>query len=216
MRLRGAFADADFRAQIALEPGLSFSLGNWQAHATEKVRTLLTDFYRELPTGIQVTSSDLLFSIDLWLALNEPGFCRVTADDSYAGQDIIPNLFLFSTQRKFRSTIGLLSEDDTALCLLMRPPGFSVSIQEDCNAQNSPFELFLRIYADNIGKGDALAQHMIAQLSAWDKAGRPSEAGFLSNGRLRIKVYPPDKDYTPTEKEMVIDKKWTKMVLNWA
>ncbi len=182
----------------------------------EKVRTLLTDFYRELPTGIQVTSSDLLFSIDLWLALKEPGFCRVTAEDSYAGQDIIPNLFLFSTQRKFRSTIGLLSDDDTSLCLLMRPPDFSVPMQEDCNVKNSPFELFLRLYGDNTDKGDALAQHMIVQLAAWDKAGRPSEAGFLSNGGLQIKAYPPDRDYLLTEKEMVIDKKWTKMVLKWG
>jgi protein-L-isoaspartate(D-aspartate) O-methyltransferase len=213
MKLRGAFADSDVRAQIGLELGLSFALGNWQAHTPEKIRTVLSSSYRELPTGIQVNSSDLLFSIDLWLSLNEPGFCRVTAEGNYAERNIVPDLFLFYTQRKFRSTIGLLADDDTALCLLMRPPGFSSPPQEDRSAQNAPFELFLRLYGDNAG---ALAQHMIAQLAAWDMAGRPNEAGFLSNQNLQISAYPPNWDYTPTEKEMIIDKKWTKLVLNWG
>jgi protein-L-isoaspartate(D-aspartate) O-methyltransferase len=212
MKLRGAFADSDVPTQIALESGLSFALGNWQAHATEKVRTLLTGPYREVPTGVQVTSTDLFFSIDLWLSLKEPGFCRVTAEDEYAERDFVPDLFLFYTRRKFRSTIGLLSNDDTALCLLMRPPGFAPPPQEDRSAQNSLFELFLRVYGPN----DALVQHMIAQFATWNSAGRPNEAGFLSGGGLQIKAYPPDRDYTPTGKAMVLDKKWTKLVLNWA
>jgi protein-L-isoaspartate(D-aspartate) O-methyltransferase len=216
MKLRGAFADSEVPAQIALEPGLSFALGNWQTHATEKVRTLLTSSQREVATGVQVTSSDLFFSLDLWLALKEPEFCRVTAEGDYAERSIIPSLFLFNTQRKLRSSIGLLSGDDTSLCLLMRPPSFNPPEVEVRNAQTQPFELFLRLYGDNDDNNEALAQHMIAQLAAWDMAGRPNVAGFLSNGGLHIKVYAPDKDYIPTEKEIVIDKKWSKLVLEWG
>jgi protein-L-isoaspartate(D-aspartate) O-methyltransferase len=216
MKLRGAFVDTEFPTQIALEPGLSFALGNWLAHATEKVRALLNGPYREIPTGIEAAYGDLFFSLDLWLSLKAPGFCRVTAEDECAERDLIPNLFLFYTQKRFRSSIGLLSDDDRSLCLLMRPPGFSLPEAEDRSAQNQPFELFLRLYGENEENSDALAEHMLAQLVAWNIAGRPNVAGFLNTGGLHIKVYPPDADYTPTEKEMVIEKKWTKLVLRWG
>ncbi|PYN54271.1 MAG: hypothetical protein DMD94_15480, partial [Candidatus Rokuibacteriota bacterium] len=44
---------------------------------------------------------------------------------------------------------------------------------------------------------------------AWDAAGRPTSSG------LRIRALPIDATYTPNAAEHVVEKRWTRLVLDW-
>jgi hypothetical protein len=73
----------------------------------------------------------------------------------------------------------------------------------------APFELFVRCF----GRGEALAQDLLARVQAWSSAGRPSEE------RMRIMAYPrhvPCVRPTPLEDERVIQKLWTQMIVHWV
>jgi len=59
------------------------------------------------------------------------------------------------------------------------------------------------------GADGSLAQRLIAQIQAWDAAGCPSSDG------LRIRAYRKDCDYVPSEGEIVVEKRWTQLVLDW-
>ncbi len=39
--------------------------------------------------------------------------------------------------------------------------------------------------------------------------------GLPAQGNLRIRAYPRDQNYTPSRQELVIDKQWTRLVLDW-
>jgi len=52
-------------------------------------------------------------------------------------------------------------------------------------------------------------QRLIDQMVAWDAAGRPATSG------LQIRAYPRDSDYAPSPAEIVILKRWTRLVLSW-
>lgn len=68
-----------------------------------------------------------------------------------------------------------------------------------------PFDLFVRTFGTN----DALAERVIGQIKAWDAAGRPHPKD------VRIRAYPKDTGYSPSEGELVVDKPWSRFVLNW-
>jgi hypothetical protein len=113
----------------------------------------------------------------------------------------VPLLFEYTGASRSRFTHGL--SQDTSLCFLMRPPDWSPP-QEQSPAPAS-FELFVRSF----GPDQTLAQRLIDQVTAWDRAGRPTSE------ELRIKVYPSDTFYVPAANESVVEKRWTRLVLNW-
>jgi hypothetical protein len=59
------------------------------------------------------------------------------------------------------------------------------------------------------GPDDSLAQGLVTQIQAWDAAGRPSF------DRMHIRAYPKDSGYTPAEGEIMLEKPWTKLVIEW-
>ena len=91
----------------------------------------------------------------------------------------------------FYWTEGLAAGD--VLALLHRDPD-----------QAPPCELQVRGYG-NASVSDRLLQ----RIADWDAAGKPTGQD------LRVKIYPMDADYAPSEREIVVPKRHTKMVLEW-
>ena len=66
-------------------------------------------------------------------------------------------------------------------------------------------ELLIRSF----GPDESLAHRLIEQVATWDAAGRPL------TGALRIRAYPPDTGEAPMAGEIVLQKEWTRLVLDW-
>ncbi len=161
---------------------------------------LLTQPTRDRSTAVQVRPGEF-WNLNLWLALHEADFCSLMAEGDLAKRGLVPDLFSISSQTKFCSTVGLVGKAD--LCLLIRSPH-----QPPATAQadgKDPFELQVR----SIGPDDSLAQRLVAQVAAWDAAGRPATE------RLHIRAYPQESKHTPSASDLVIQKRWTQLVLNW-
>jgi hypothetical protein len=76
----------------------------------------------------------------------------------------------------------------------------------DGGDDGSSFEVFGRSY----GPDASLAEYLIERIRQWDAAGRPPD-----EQKLRIRIYPPDTDYTPLPNEIVFDRRITRLVIDW-
>lgn len=199
MMLRGAFAGPETRLALGPEPGLNVTLDDRSQINAEAIYQALVGPSRDLATNTQATSSDDLFSgLSLWLALHEPGFCWLSAEGPWVERGIVPELLRWSSLNKPITTIGLLS--DTGACVLARSPE-----PPQAGPDAAAFELRVRQF----GPDDALTQRLIDRLAAWDAAGRPSIEG------LRIAAYPNDAHGAPAGHAIVVEKRWTRLVLAW-
>jgi hypothetical protein len=117
----------------------------------------------------------------------------------------VPPLIGIDGKQKLAGTVALLNE--TGLAALMRPPGHSVVLLpvDKLFSGDQPFALFVRQF----GSDASIAQRLITQTRAWDAAGRPS------SDEMHVRVYPKDREYGSAEGEFVIDKQWTKLVIEW-
>ncbi|MGH2403812.1 MAG: hypothetical protein ACRDGN_05030, partial [bacterium] len=140
---------------------------------------------------------------DHWLAFREPGFCSVSALGEAADRGVVPDLYRWSGSTvKVALTSGVVG--DRALCLFVRPPDVPSAAGTDPEWR-ATFELYVRTY----GSDDALADRVVEHVRAWDTAGRPSKEG------LRIRVFPKEAGYRPSDGELVVDKQWSRLVLDW-
>jgi protein-L-isoaspartate(D-aspartate) O-methyltransferase len=196
--LRGVAAGPETVVQLGPEPGPLISTEADDQVDLKRTYQLLAGPGRDWPTGVQVTSADLWGGLGLWLAINGTGFCRLWAEGTVAERGIVPSCL---REGKRASTIGLLGERH--LSVLMRPPGKNPPTDGENLSQ--PFELFVRAY----GPDEALAHRLVEHVAAWDAAGRPSTRG------LRIRALPRDAEYLPSGGEVVIEKRWTRLVLDW-
>jgi hypothetical protein len=96
---------------------------------------------------------------------------------------------------------------ETGLAALMRAPDQPAPLldRDGLMTSDPPFALCVRQF----GPDESLAQRLIALIQAWDGAGRPS------SDRLHIRAYRKDRDYVPSEGEIVVEKRWTQLVLDW-
>ena len=107
-------------------------------------------------------------------------------------------------ERTGRISMQQLDESSRADLLLALAPGECAPTE---NSEDAFSELFVRNYGS--GESDALAQRLIEQVRAWDAAGRPAAEC------LRIRAYPQHVDYVPSPSETVVEKRWTRLVLDW-
>jgi protein-L-isoaspartate(D-aspartate) O-methyltransferase len=202
MRLRGAFAASeDTSLKLGPEPGLRISLTGEHECDAEAIYTLLASPARDRSTGVVAKPGEVWGGLSLWLATREPALCNLSAEGELANSGIVPYLFGWKGQRMWRATKGVLGE--ASLALLMQPNGQPPA---PGTPRDSAFELFVRSF----GPSDAPAQRLIDQVAAWDAAGRPATSG------LHIRAYPHDREYAPSPGELVIPKRWTRLVLSWA
>jgi len=202
MTLQGAFAKPQDIISFGPEPGLSISVNDGVKVNRDVVYGLLSGPSEDQPSGVYANPGEVVFGgLALWLSLREPGLCRLSAEGQSAERGIVPCFLAIQAIQKVCGTIGLLG--DEGLCVFVRPSGSDSSSEQPDGSQT--LELFVRSYRS----GTEIAKRLIEQTRAWDAAGRPS-----SNG-LRIRAYPKDTDYVPSTDEYVIDKRWTKLVLDW-
>jgi hypothetical protein len=70
-------------------------------------------------------------------------------------------------------------------------------------AYDLPFALFIRQFGPN----DLVTQRLIAEIQAWNAAGRPAIE--------KIRAYPRNSQYRPSKNEAMIERQWTKLILEW-
>ncbi|MDQ5854177.1 MAG: methyltransferase, FxLD system [Chloroflexota bacterium] len=212
MMLRGAFAAPETHMKLGPEPGLGLIVDDHSLSLVDAdiVYESLAGSSSDRPAALEVTQPELWRGVAPWLFWHEPGFCVLGAEGEPASRGIVP--FLLGRPGKSYGTFGLLSA--ASLALLMLPPDRVPPVEATDAAPPPPteppdpppsFELLVRSFGPDVG----LAERMIEQIRAWDAAGRPDEE------QLRIRVNGHDSAYVPSASESVVEKRWTRIVLNW-
>jgi len=195
MPLRGIDAGPQVHFSLGGEPGLVLGIGASRPVDVDAVYRLLTGPFEDLPTQMRATVGELWGGVSLWLALQAPTMCSLTAAGDAAARAVIPSPF--SASPGYRASVGLLEE--TGLCLLARSPEDTVPSAE------ARFGLAIRTF----GAGRDLARRLVDLLHSWDEAGRPSTRG------LRITAYVQDFPPTTAPSALIIYKPGTRLVLHW-
>jgi protein-L-isoaspartate(D-aspartate) O-methyltransferase len=206
MPLRGDFASIFSKPlQLGPEPNLILEpLGEF-AIDSNTVYDLLIGSSTDWPAGVEVTAWDVLMgSLWTWLALHESHLCKLSARDEMVERNIVPPLFGVDGKQKLTGTAILL--DETGLAALMRPPDQPVPLVPiDQVFAPVAFPLYVRQF----GADTSIARRLIGQIQAWEAAGRPSFEG------MRIRAYPKDAEFLLSEGEFLIEKQWTRLIIDW-
>jgi hypothetical protein len=93
----------------------------------------------------------------------------------------------------------------------MRPPDqlLPMITLEQGFIPNSPATQPFPLYIRQFGPDRSITERLAAQIRDWKAAGSPSSE------TMKIRVYRGDSDYQPSEGEMVVEKQWTKLVIEW-
>jgi protein-L-isoaspartate(D-aspartate) O-methyltransferase len=209
MPLRGAFAVAPGDVQLGPEPGLSLFVENAGRVDAGNVYTWLMTPARDHPLEVLLAPSELGDGLTTWLEAWEPGFCTLVANGELSRRGIVP--WLWGLPGKFCGTNGVLGPD--SLAVLMIPPDRvpAPGAAEPAPPPPSPpepprpLDLLVRDFGPDETAGRRLSEHV----RAWDAAGRPS------SDKLRIRAYPQPGEYPPGPHEAVVEKQWTRLVLDW-
>jgi protein-L-isoaspartate(D-aspartate) O-methyltransferase len=196
MRLRGAFAGPPTRVVLGGTPYLRIHVRDPLVVDPRAADDWLRGAAVDLPTGVKVTGREVYGGLVLWIALREPGFCWLEAAGSEADARSVPPLFV--AVGKYRSAVGVFEAGGAGF--YMRPPGDAF----EAEAAPRPFELYVRA----LGQGDGIARRLCRHAQVWDAAGRPGTDG------LRIRALPIDIAYEPAATEHVVEKRWTRLVLD--
>jgi len=207
IQLRGDFASTGSNpVQIGPDPDLYLETLNESSIDGDTVYGLLTGASRDWAVHVEVMLWDALIgNLWTWLALHEPRMCRLVAKGEMVDHDIVPHLIAVDAKQKSAQTGVLLGE--TGLVALMRPPDQPLRLlpMDKLFDSDSPFALYLRQF----GPDDSLTQGLLAQIQAWDAAGRPSF------DTMHIRAYRKDSEDLPSEGEIVLEKQWTKLMIEW-
>lgn len=201
MRMRGGMAEPATLMPLGPDPGLLLVFAETPFMVDpETLYRWLNDPYQDRATGVETGLREIWNSLSLWLALANQPHCTLSAQGDIVDKNIVPHLFSFDGESKWCSSSGLLGE--SGLALLMRPP--EPPAAESANESPPSFPLFARSF----GPDKTIAHRLVAQVQAWDAAGRPDIEG------LRIRAYPTGA-YTPAPGERVLAKQWYDFVLDW-
>jgi protein-L-isoaspartate(D-aspartate) O-methyltransferase len=170
----------------------------------DTVYDLLVGESKDWAVDIEVTGGDVLNgSLWTWLVFREPQARRLVAKGDMVEQNIVPPLIGFDGKERSAGTVVLL--DKAGLVALMRPPDQPLPLftQDKLVASDLPFALFIRQF----GANDLLTQRLITEIQAWNATGRPALE--------KIRAYPRNSQYIPSKNEVVIERQWTKLIIEW-
>lgn len=206
MLLRGEFALIPWKeVQIGPDPNLYVETESELLISTDTAYDLLTGESKDWPVNVEVTTWDVLNgNLWTWLALHEPPMCKLVAKGDMTERNIVPPLIGVDGKQKSAGTVVQLAK--TGIVALMRPSGQSTPfLPIDKLFTPEPFALFIRQF----GADDFIAQRLITQIQKWNAAERPSF------DRMRIRAYPKNSEYVTSKDEIVIEKQWTKLMIEW-
>lgn len=210
--LRGDFASTlSSRVQVGPDPELYIEPMEEFAIDSDVVYDLLTKPRRDWGAEVEVTAWDILGgSLLTWLALHEPHMCKLVAEDEMVERGLVPPVIGIHAKRQSSGTAVLLGQ--AGLAGLMRAPDqplpmvpFEKLFNPDSPA-TQPFALFVRQF----GTDESVTQRLLARIQAWKAAGCPS------SNTMHLRVYPRDADYKPAEGEILLEKPWTKLIIEWT
>lgn len=204
MRIRGEQAEPKSELALGPIPGLTLETNHVpDSVEPDVVFQWLTGASQDRSTAVQVTPRDIFSSLLLWFSLNEPRLCSLVAQDEAVDQGLVPPLLARTGKSRWLFTFAILAEG--GLSALMRSPDSFLPPDDRSDDPPPPFTLFVRSF----GPDNDLAQQLIDQVQAWDKANRPGVAG------LRIRAYPVAGGFTATANEQIITKRWHRFVIDY-
>lgn len=209
--LRGDFAaTSSNRIQLGPDPHLYIEAMDDFPVDGEAVYDLLTGAYKDWATELEVNLWDVFGGgLWTWLALHEPRICKLTAEGDLAEKNIVPPLVGVDGRQKLSSTAILLEQSGFAA--LIRPPTETFSLipfdklTGPDGSGNVPFRLFIRQF----GQDESIAQRLLKRIETWKLAGAPS------SNDMQIRAYPKDSNYARGENQILLEKQWTKLVIEW-
>lgn len=156
------------------------------------IERLVSGPSRDTPTGHAATITETFGGLYLWLALHDSRFVQLGSalDAGFP--------WILGLPGKLRLTAGLF--DASALCILTTGP--------DRPAATFADDRRLPLSVREFGDGE-LTRGLIDLVCAWDAAGRPGTSD------LRAVAYPAGARYDPSPGGVVIDKRWSRLVLSW-
>ncbi len=210
--LRGEFASGfPTRVQFGpdpnlyLEPMMDFSIDGDTAYR------YLTDMHKDWATDLEVKLWDVLGgSLWTWLALHEPQLCKLIATGDVTEESFVTPLIKIEAKQNSMGTPILV--DKTGLAALMRPPDEPVPVVpfEKLFAPDSPAEQPFSLFVRQFGSDESVAQRLLSLIREWKAAGSPS------SDTMHIRAYPKDFDYKPANGEILLEKQWTKLIIEWS
>jgi len=203
--LRGAFGAMPV-VPVSLGPTPQLDLITDGLVEAEQLYAALVGPHRDDAVGVAITPREV-WGLRLWLALHERHFCDLSARGDSAGQDRVP--FFMGQPGAVVATVGLCVA--ATLSLVTYKPDQAPVADEPFNPDRSRV-LMTRTF----GVDGELAQRLIAQIIAWEQAGRPfafDERWTVAGPRLR--VYARDAAYVPSLYEAIIEQRSAQLVFNW-
>jgi protein-L-isoaspartate(D-aspartate) O-methyltransferase len=205
MPLRGDFAAMPpNEIQIGPDANLYIESEDELLINRDTVHDLLVGESKDWAVDIEVTGGDVLHgSLWTWLVFREPQARKLVAKGDMVEQNIVPPLIGIDGKERSASTVVLL--DKAGLVALMRPPDQPLPLftLDKLVASDLPFALFIRQF----GANDLLTQRLITEIRAWNATGRPAVE--------KIRAYPRNSQYIPSKNEVVIERQWTKLIIEW-
>ncbi len=207
--LRGDFALAlPNRIQVGPEPGLFVEATNDLPVDTEVIAGFLAGARNDRPAEVEIAFWDILAgSLWTWLSLHEPGMCKLVAEGEMVERDIVPALTVIEGKQTTAGTAALL--DPSGLAALMRSPDRPAPrvAADKLFAPDSPTALPFPLFVRQFGPDESAARRLLAQIEAWKAGG--------SSDRMRIRAYRKEAAYSPSTGEILLEKQWTKLIIEW-
>jgi protein-L-isoaspartate(D-aspartate) O-methyltransferase len=176
MAMRGAFPGAGRVVALGDRPGLFAAFPDARARVdAAALGAALARPGRDVPTGVDVTATDLWDGVPLWVALHEPGVARLFALAGAADRAFVPPLVEVPSET---FTLAVAGERSLAALALRDPDA-------------EPFEPVARPFGP---AGDALAGRLAACVRAWDAAGRPASEALRVTAALHPAPAPAGGD----------------------
>ncbi len=201
MPLRGSLAAHEASVSLGSDGAITLEAGSRARVDAESLSAALLARGRDQSTTLHVTGPELWGRFSPWLAVHEPGFCRLTSRGTGDQSPILPALFRWQS---VTTTFGLV--DGASLAVLWRANDVESPARGTDDDPPTSLSPVVRAY----GPDDAPASRLARALTSWDAAGRPA----VEN--LHIRAYPRDTIYSPRDGEIVVDKQATRFVLGWA
>lgn len=204
MLLRGEFTSSETIVAVGPMPGLDLAVSGKPAATGDQIYQWLNAPAARRSSGLTTSELEVWGSLGLWLGLNAPSLCSLVAERHQAEQANVPCLVQTTGDKPSCFTLGLLGP--AGIALLQRGIDGSAEVAKVADDQ-APFDLSVVGYGPQMGQ--EVVQELLGLLAAWEAAGRPASS------RLRLRVYGPDYAYQAAPGEVLVPKRWTKLVVDW-